>query len=99
MVSGISCTRAIRPQPICPILILLLGAFLPNTLAGTILGMPAYIPDAAGAFDEVSIYFLLDIGFFITKIFGWLLMVCIQIPQAFCFFRSYFAIKNSQPVI
>src|SRR5680860_24940 len=40
MVSCISWLCAIRPQPIWPILILLLGASLPKTLAGTMLGKP-----------------------------------------------------------
>ena len=45
MVSATSCDWAILPNPICPILILLLGAFFPNTEDGTIVGKTA-VPTA-----------------------------------------------------
>src|SRR4029078_8345408 len=43
---GRSCTREIRPVPIAPILIWLLGAFAPSTDAGTIDGKPAATDEA-----------------------------------------------------
>ena len=63
---GISYILEILPFPIAAIFILLLGAFLPNTLAGTMLGMLASIIDEAVACDEVFMNFLLDICFFMT---------------------------------
>src|SRR5690606_40436616 len=48
-VSGRSCPLAILPKPICPILILLLGASFPNTEAGTMVGKPVIAREAATA--------------------------------------------------
>ncbi len=36
-----SCTREMRPTPMAPMLMRLLGANWPNTLAGTMAGKPA----------------------------------------------------------
>jgi hypothetical protein len=57
MVPGRSCPRAILPQPICPICILLLGALLPNTDEGTNVGMviaPAVV--AAAFFKNTRLF-------------------------------------------
>src|ERR1035441_752072 len=40
-IPGISCPREMRPTPIAPMLMRLLGAFWPKTVDGTIAGKPA----------------------------------------------------------
>ena len=66
-----SWSREIRPTPMAPILILLLGAFLPITEAGTIVGKPVTaMVVAALAFKlfltklRLFIFFILMISLF-----------------------------------
>src|SRR5512146_3511289 len=40
MVKGMSCPREMRPTPMAPTLMRLLGAYCPNTVAGTMVGNP-----------------------------------------------------------
>jgi len=49
-----SCPREIRPTPIAPTLIRLLGDVLPKTVAGTIAGNPAATVVAAAALPAVA---------------------------------------------
>src|ERR1700723_280161 len=50
---GRSCTREIRPTPIAPTLIRLLGAICPNTEEGTIVGNPALAAAAIEVFRKL----------------------------------------------
>jgi hypothetical protein len=50
---GMSCTREIRPTPMAPILMRLLGANWPKTLAGTIVGKPIAAAAAAPVFKKL----------------------------------------------
>jgi len=53
--------REIRPLPIAPMLMRLLGAFLPNTVFGTMEGNPRANEVKATAFADDSMNFLLEI--------------------------------------
>jgi hypothetical protein len=49
-----------RPVPIAPMFILLLGAFLPKTEEGTMVGIPSTTVEAIVPLIDFSINFLLD---------------------------------------
>jgi len=70
-----SCEVDILPHPIEATLIKLLGAFLPKTLAGTIVGIPLRIIDPPVTFAAVVRKFLLltDFSFFFIVVGLWLL--------------------------
>jgi hypothetical protein len=63
---SISCWVEILPQPIDATLIVLLGEFFPNTVAGTIVGIPLKINEPVATLAEVFKKFLLltELSFF-----------------------------------
>jgi hypothetical protein len=50
---GRFCTREMRPTPIAPMLMRVLGAICPSTLDGTIVGKPAAAATPAAVFTKL----------------------------------------------
>jgi hypothetical protein len=70
-----SCEVEILPQPIDATLIMLLGAFFPNTLAGTMVGIPLKIMDPVASLAELLRKFLrlwALSNFFMAMLLFWL---------------------------